>query len=275
MAKRKRTRKNKDELNSENEFLKLKMMAEFGGNFMGSDNLPPEIENQFLKQVLQFHKQQHSSGSVSVYDYIGQPEYTPESKLDDKKLKKELNRLQKFMARKKVVLEVLAPTPDRDIYRFITNELFKHQIENIKVKGWVNHFIYEEFHPNTEFDIKQLIHQLLVSLFDTRAGFYEELFSEDMKDRLGLSTDAQELQERVENFHHRFYSISLITYELIEFTIDKEQDIAYALCDVTYKTQKEKGKRSKREVATLEIYLNRKTGEPGWWEVNRLASTLF
>lgn len=242
---------------------------------MGSDDIPPDVENQFLKQIMQFHKQQNSSESVSVYEYIGQPAYTPEKELTDKALKKELNRIRKLMTKKKVILDVLAPTPDREIYRFITEELFKHHMENIKVKGWVNQFIYEEFHPNTEFDIKQLLHQLLVSLFDAQAGFYEELFSEEMKDRLGLSTDAQELQERVESFHSRYYDVALITYEFIEFAVEADGETAYALCDVTYKTQKEKGKRSKREVASIEIYLNRKQGHPTWWEVNRLVCDLF
>lgn len=271
VAKRRRSKKNSDELNSENEFLKLKMMAEFGGNFMGSDNLPPEIENQFLKQVMQFHKQQHGSENVSVHEYIGSPGYQPTTALDDKTLKKELGRLRRIMTKQRVVLEVLAPTPDREIYRFITEELFKHQMENIKVKGWVNHFIYEEFHPNTEYDVKQTVHQLLFSLYTKGAGFFQELFSENMKDHLGLSTDAQELQERVEEFHSRYNDVALVTYEFIECTI--EEDTAYVQCDVTYKTQKEKGRRSKREVTTVEVYLNRKAGTPLLWEINRVEAT--
>jgi hypothetical protein len=45
MAKRKK--KSAEEIATENELLKLKMMAEFGGNFIGTDQIPPEIEHQF------------------------------------------------------------------------------------------------------------------------------------------------------------------------------------------------------------------------------------
>ena len=41
-----------ENLRLQNEFLKLKMMAESGAYFGGSGNLPPEIENQFLNNII-------------------------------------------------------------------------------------------------------------------------------------------------------------------------------------------------------------------------------
>ena len=51
-----------ENLRTENEFLKMKLMLEHGGQFGeldedGNTDLPPEIENEFLNSVMAFEKQ--------------------------------------------------------------------------------------------------------------------------------------------------------------------------------------------------------------------------
>lgn len=275
MAKRKKNKRSEDELNSENEFLKLKMMAEFGGDFVGSEDIPPAVENQFLKQIMNFHKQHDQTKLISVYKFIGEPEYNHVNDLSDREVRKELRRLMKIMKRHRVGLDVLAPTPDREVYRFITEELFKQEIEDIKIKGWINQFIYEEFHPNAEYDIKNAVHFALLSLFDSQTNFVQDHFSEEMKDSLGLSTDPEELREKVKDFQSQFYSMVLVNYDFVNIEIDKENGTAYANCSVTFKTQKEKGKRSKRDIVSIEFYLNKTDFSANWWEINRVVCELF
>lgn len=94
MAKRKRKKKKADEVSDENEFLKLKMMAEFGGNFVGSDDIPPEVENQFLKQIITFHQQNEGAAKISIYKFIGEPEYNHVHDLSDKEVKRELKKIK-------------------------------------------------------------------------------------------------------------------------------------------------------------------------------------
>ena len=90
MAKRKK--KSADELTTENELLKLKMMAEFGGDFAGSEHLPPEIEHVFLKQINRFHHLHEKAGMIKIYDFIGAPLYNHVHDLSDKEIKKELKK---------------------------------------------------------------------------------------------------------------------------------------------------------------------------------------
>ncbi|HEY5368676.1 MAG TPA: hypothetical protein VIJ75_06765 [Hanamia sp.] len=45
-----------ENLRLQNDFLEMKMMAESGAWFGGEGGLPPEIENQFLKNVMEFEK---------------------------------------------------------------------------------------------------------------------------------------------------------------------------------------------------------------------------
>jgi predicted HicB family RNase H-like nuclease len=275
MAKRKKMKKSESDINDENEFLKLKMMAEFGGNFMGSENLPADVENMFLKQIMSFHKRQNDAKLVPIYKYIGEPEYNHVNDLSEKEVTRDLKKIMRLLKKYNIGLEVLAPTPEREIYRFITEELFKHEIEDTKVKGWVNQFIYEEFHPNAEYDVKNAVHFALLSLFDKEAAFFHEQFSETMKDRLGLSTDSEELREKIEAFQSQFYNVTLVHYDFVRVSVDRENKTAKVWCDVVYKTQKEKGKRSKREFENIEFTLRQDEESESWWLVTSVFGETF
>jgi predicted HicB family RNase H-like nuclease len=143
------------------------------------------------------------------------------------------------------------------------------------VKGWVNQFIYEEFHPNAEYDVKNAVHFALLSLFDKEAAFFHEQFSETMKDRLGLSTDSEELREKIEAFQSQFYNVTLVHYDFVRVSVDRENKTAKVWCDVVYKTQKEKGKRSKREFENIEFTLRQDEESESWWLVTSVFGETF
>ena len=241
MAKRKKKKKTTEELGDENEFMKLKMMAEFGGNFVGSEDIPPEVENQFLKQIISFHKQHENSGLTTVYKYIGEPEYNHVNDLSDKEIKPELKRLMKLMVKNNVSLSVLAETPERDVYKFITEELFKHEIENVKMKGWVNQFIYEEFHPNADYDVKSTVADCLQSIFTKGSPFFEDRFSEDLKNSIGLSLDVEDLHAKITEFWSGYNGVHLEDFKYTSISVDAESHTAQVVCEVDYKVQKGKG----------------------------------
>jgi hypothetical protein len=271
MAKRKKKKKTAEELGDENEFMKLKMMAEFGGNFVGSEDIPPDVENQFLKQIINFHKQHENSGLTTVYQYIGEPEYNHVNDLSDKEVKTELKRLMKLMVKNGVSLSVLAQTPDRDVYRFITEELFKHEIENVKLKGWVNQFIYEEFHPNADYDIKNTVAECLQSVFVKGSPFFEDRYSDDLKNSIGLSLDVEDLHSRIHEFWAGWNSVKLEDLNYTAIEIDDEKQSAHIVCDVEYKVQKEKGKRFKKENTVAEFNLKASNVVEGWWEIAQIS----
>jgi hypothetical protein len=270
MAKRKRKKKSSGDLGTENELMKLKMMAEFGGNFMGSEDIPPEVENEFLKQIISFHKQHENSALTSVYKYIGEPEYNHVKDMGDPEVDRELKRLMKLMEKNGVSLSVLAETPKREIYRFVTEELFKHQIEDVKVKGWVNQFVYEEFYPNQDYDVRNAVLYCLQSIFNKGHMFFEDHYSEEMKNALNLTIDAEEFKEQIESFWNRFNNIKLDQYDLVKLEIDKENRVARVICNLSYKTQTEKRKKFKLEHTTAEIALELSKYMDSWWEIKQV-----
>lgn len=274
MAK-KRKKKSSDELSTENELMKLKMMAEFGGDFVGGDDIPPDIENQFLKQILNFHKLHDNSKVTTVYKYIGEPEYNHVHDLSDKEVVKELKHLMKLMEKNGVSLTVLAETPKREVYRFITEELFKHEIEDIKVKGWLNQFVYEEFYPNPGYDVKHTAFLCLESIFSKNSHLITEHFSEEMKDSIGLQMDTEEMLEKIKRFQSHFNNIKLVDHTFSKVEIDKEAGTAHVAAEVTYKTQAEKGRRFKAEDTVIELYLSKSKHIDSWWEIKQVLTDLF
>ncbi len=275
MAKKKRNKKSLEELGTENELLKLKMMAEFGGDFMGGEDLPADIENQFLKQVINFHKQHDPNKVTTVYKYIGEPEYNHVNDLGDKEVVKELKKLLKIMDKSGVGLSYLPETSTREIYRFITEELFKHEIEDVKIKGWVNQFIYEEFHPNPEHDVRSAVYFCLQSIFDKGHALFEEHYSEEMKDSIGLSMELEEFQAKIEAFWNRFNNIKLEAHTFEKIEVDKEAGTAHAVCNVTYKTQTQKGRKFKKEQTIVEVSLGRSKFLDSWWEIRQVVTDVL
>ncbi len=275
MAKRKRSKKTQEELNIENQFLKLKMMAEFGENFVVTDNLPANFENHLLRRVLYFHQNYKSSRKITVYQFIGEPPYNHVHDMNGREIKRELKKLLRLMAQKGVNFEVLAPTPDRDIYRFVTEELFKEKIDEVRMKGWTNDFIYEDYHPNLEYDVKNAVYYVLSALFDAQFPFFDDYFAEEMQDALGLTTDIEEITEKVQDFRKDYNDVILVDYDFIKLKIYKSAGQARVLCDVTYKTQKVRGRRTARHVQTVELFLKQHNRTNSLWQVTRIISDIF
>ncbi len=275
MAKKRRTKKSAEELGTENELLKLKMMAEFGGDFMGGEDLPPDIENQFLKQVINFHKQHDPSKVTTVYKFIGEPEYNHVNDLSDKEVVRDLKKMLKLMDKKGVALSYLPETPKREIYRFVTEELFKHEIEDVKLRGWVNQFIYEEFHPNIEYDVRNAVSICMQSIFNKGHILYEDHFSEEMKDSIGLSMELEDLRGKIETFWNRYNNIKLALHEFESVGINEATETATVVCHVTYKVQSQKGRKFKEENTVVEVVLVRGKYLFNWWEIKQIITDVL
>ncbi len=62
-----------ENLRIENEILRLRVKAELGGAYEGSEDLPPEVENEFLKSILSFEHAYANSKKVKIAALIGNP----------------------------------------------------------------------------------------------------------------------------------------------------------------------------------------------------------
>ena len=150
-----------ENLRMQNDFLKMKMMAESGAWFGGEGGLPAEIENQFLKNVMEFEKVNADAPSRTIYDLLDKPDFEDEKNLDNEKFEAAFSRLNILLEDHGMDVGFNRERDDRFKYNFITKELFKHETTFMPVKGMITGFLYEEFHPDHELDITNLTNRFL------------------------------------------------------------------------------------------------------------------
>ena len=262
MAKRKK--KSGTELSTENELMKLKMMAEFGGDFAGSEHLPPEVENVFLKQINKFHQLHDKAGMVTIYDFIGAPLYNHVHDLSDKEIKKELKKLLTLLRKKGILVETLSGVGDKEMYRFVTEEIFRQEIQNIRMPNWTIHMLYEEFHPSDEFDIKNQCGTALAFLFDKSFITADFVFMDEMKSHLGLGMDKEELIEKIDTFKLGYNQIQFIGAQFKSVDLDPDNGTAHISVVADFRTQTQKGRRFKNETAEVDFKLVKDPNTQFW-----------
>ena len=115
----------------------------------GSADLPPEIENQFLKNVIGYEEASENAEYITVYEKLGKPDYKAADELAPAAFAAALQQLTKLMEEKGINLDFCdGPYDDAVIYRFITEELFANEIEKESMFGSNWNFIYEEFYES-------------------------------------------------------------------------------------------------------------------------------
>lgn len=213
-----------ENMRMENEFIKLKLKAQYGDAFHmgGNEGLPPEIENQFLKNMMAFEDAHANASFISVYESIGKPDYRPANELTDIEISSELERLTSILDDHNMALDICdGPYPDRLIYAFITEELFTEETESTGVEGMRQHFIYEEFHPNHKAEITKRTHQFLKHWFTCNFDEYATELSGQIVIPDGRQMNKEEAIDKMRLFFDAFqgfknddYTIDAVSFEI-------------------------------------------------------------
>ncbi len=216
-------------IEEENVFKKLKLNLEHGANFFGktNDNLPPEIEGQFLDYVSHFENAYQNAKIISVYEKIGRPEFKLGVSLSDDEIIVELERIEELMHQNRLHLDTLCDYENKNrlIYSFITEELFSKEIEDMDLPGIMTNFIYEEFHQNHKYDLELATEDFLSMFFNTESDFYDEYHSKDATNHEKLNN----FRSFFENFKMKFFSFKDISFDeqnaKVVFNIDFSANI--------------------------------------------------
>lgn len=269
MAKRKV--KTPEELHEENELLKLKMMAEFGGEIVQNEQtqVPPEVENIFLKHVQKFQRAHAQAQLISIHKLIKEPVFYAVNDLDDKQVSEQLEKLLKLLDKNGVVLHYYFTVLPRELYRFITEELFIIEVENIRIKGLKIVFSYEDFYPNPKMDAIMLINDALSFFYEKEKTLPHILFDDDFKDANGLQCDIEDLLARVDDFHHSYIKGELLSVKPFDCSLSDDALYAYTHTTVEVAMQLQKGRRKVKRKFDVELWLENKE-ENGRWLINRV-----
>ncbi len=199
-----------DELRAENEINKLNLELK-GGTFFSSGDIPPEIEKMFLDHIMQFEEAHRNAKIVKVHEYLGAPTWRAEAELNEAQIHTELDRLLELMNKNGIGLDVQGEYEERIIYKFITEELFEVERQDIRLPGMMNQYVYEDFHPNDTLDTNNAAEEFIELLL----GAEEEEEEEEEHDFDFLhNNDDEEDEETDERARYR--------RELNEVCIDKQ-----------------------------------------------------
>src|SRR5882724_3350092 len=86
-----------ENLRIENEILRMRVKAELGGAYEGSEELSPELENEFLKSILSFEHAYANSKRVKIAVLIGNPVLIKADELDDPSIKTALAQVEQLL----------------------------------------------------------------------------------------------------------------------------------------------------------------------------------
>jgi hypothetical protein len=205
---------NPEQLRIDNEIRKTKLMLEKGAVFSDvsdQDNLPPEVENEFLRNIEMFDQAFNSAKQISVYDFIGKPSYKKCNEIRDHKIGLELETLMQSLNDNGIALDTLCDVDERLLYTFITEELFFHEIDDMRVEGMVCHFIYEDFHPNHEYDIRNHATDFVRSFLDKDSDYFTTFMTKESENDISYK-----------NIRGAFNSFTIREFEILYVTFNEQ-----------------------------------------------------
>ncbi|MFH0867353.1 MAG: hypothetical protein V1904_14260 [Bacteroidota bacterium] len=203
-----------EKLRIENEIKKMKLTLKHGADFSHSpeeSKLDPLLEAQFLDNIERFENAYNNCKQIPVYDLIGKPEYKKAGVIPDDEIHTELQKIMQVMNENGIFLDTLCEVDDRVLYRFITEELFLHETDDIRVAGMAHNFIFEEFHPNHDHDIRNHSTDFIETYLNKESDFYNTFLTKEAEN-----------DNILKNFRDAFSSFSLNHFEIKTIHFDEE-----------------------------------------------------
>lgn len=216
-----------ENLRIENELMKIKLKAQYGDAFQmdSSAALPPDMENEFLKNILAFEASYNRGDFVTVYDRIGKPVYKSAEEMNASEIKEAVQQLLELLSQHQISLDFTdGPYDDDTIYRFITEELFNQEVEKDPVDGMMMGYIYEEFHPNHKAAIERNTHRFLKEWFTRSFADNEFILSQDIITANGIQMHREELVQKLRLFFDAFISFTDDAYNIDNINFELQGD---------------------------------------------------
>jgi hypothetical protein len=230
-----------ENLRMENELLRLKLKAELGGESYTSGGLNPEIENEFLKNVMAFEHNFANAKPAKVYDLAGKPAFKKAADLNDEEIEIELEKITDLLSEKNIEVYFGDGYDSRTQYSFITGELFDHETTFMAMPGMTTCFDYEEFHPNHKKAIENHALKFLTAWLerDIEACGWELAHHAILPD--GKLLSKPEVLKKIELFFESFTAFTDEKYEFFDIGFDLEAGMGHAEGGIKYRAVLENG----------------------------------
>lgn len=230
----------------ENELLKLKLSAELGGTFEALSEIPPAIENEFLKNVLAFEHAHANSTDKTVFEVLGQPEYKKSAEVADDDLSNELGYIKELLQQHFIEVDYLCKYSDRIKYQFLTEELFQHESSMFAMPGMTMHYTYEEFHPNHKYDINSQSERFFTDWVEMNFNEYSNELASVFLLPDGSEISNEAVREKIGWMHTSFTAFTNTTTNItnIQFNVSEhEEGNGFCEGNVSYEAVLENGEQ--------------------------------
>jgi len=225
-----------ENLRMRNELLRLKVRAELGAIPQITDNIPPEIENEFLKNMLEFESGYAEAKQIKIYELLGKPEFKLSANLNDEAIEQALEEITALLGKNLIVVDYLGTYDSRTKYRFITEELFEHETDDVNIPGLVTHFTYEEFHPNHRLDIESRTMEFISAWFNKQLHEQPWAFAHQLIQPSGKTWTKFEIADKLKKVFANYSKFTDGQYhiEKIDFELHDSNGMGYAEGAVKY-----------------------------------------
>lgn len=108
---------------------------------------PADLEEPLQSQVAEFETAWKEVRLLTVHEILGEPPFFPADSLTPEQLLQELERIRNIFARHNMTVEIPEGTAPQLAYRFLTEYLFRQEIDDLKMEGLTRRFIFNDaFH---------------------------------------------------------------------------------------------------------------------------------
>ena len=190
-------------------------------SFVEESKLSADEEAQYLDYLEEFERQFNATEQITLRAYLGCPDIKPIENLHPDDFTRELDNILNLMAHHNVYLDFLCNVDEEEIYRFVVEELMDQKVDDIRIPGMNLHFIYEEFHPNIEYDIKSCTDNFLYALlYGEQEQVVMTMAADELYDRCGMPTDRADVSKELEAFFARNPIIIDVSVGPLSYTLD-------------------------------------------------------
>ena len=204
-----------------NQAKKKELAEKYGAHFSDESQLSPDGESKWLNYIEEFERQFEHANRIKIREFVGNPAFTALAKVPAGQLESEVESVLDFLSLHNINVSCLAEVSNEALYRFLTIELMDEDTDDIRIEGMTHNFIYEEFHPNDEYDAKSAAEEFLSNLFGRQEEWVLNGFAKDeMYDTLGIRTTPEQMGNLIRSFYARYAAFTNHAYECIECTLN-------------------------------------------------------